>query len=267
MYVYIDPRNDEEFYYGKGSGSRKEMHKKEATNSLIPNSDKLKRIKDIQNENLEPIVRVIARNLEEKEAFLVEKTLLWKFGHHLTNLSGGLFSDNFRPPDSMDVELSGFDFQNNVYYFLVGENEHRNWDDFVKYGFISNGQDQKYRDAMKSFNEGDVIAAYLSGHGYIGIGRIKQTAKPIREIMINSTPLLNCELCAENMGNYKESDEKCEYVALVDWIKTTSRQDAKFKSKSELFSQPITRCSLDGQPKTIEFLNAEFGVDIYDMIK
>ena len=30
VYVYIDPRNFEEFYYGKGKGSRKEAHQKEA---------------------------------------------------------------------------------------------------------------------------------------------------------------------------------------------------------------------------------------------
>jgi hypothetical protein len=26
VYVYIDPRNFEEFYYGKGKGNRKEAH-------------------------------------------------------------------------------------------------------------------------------------------------------------------------------------------------------------------------------------------------
>jgi len=26
VYVYIDPRNNEEFYYGKGIGSRKDSH-------------------------------------------------------------------------------------------------------------------------------------------------------------------------------------------------------------------------------------------------
>ena len=58
VYVYIDPRTYEEFYFGKGRGSRKDAH-------LSDNSDseKSKQIKAIQNEGLEPIVRVIARDL------------------------------------------------------------------------------------------------------------------------------------------------------------------------------------------------------------
>jgi len=40
----------EEFYYGKGKGSRKEQHTKEANkqNIGVDNSDKIKRIKDIE---------------------------------------------------------------------------------------------------------------------------------------------------------------------------------------------------------------------------
>ena len=66
VYVYIDPRNFEEFYYGKGRGSRKDAH-------LSDNSDseKTRRIAAIQKEGLEPIVRVIARGLSEHDALLV----------------------------------------------------------------------------------------------------------------------------------------------------------------------------------------------------
>jgi len=33
VYVYIDPRNFEEFYYGKGCGSRKDAHLLEQSDS------------------------------------------------------------------------------------------------------------------------------------------------------------------------------------------------------------------------------------------
>ena len=72
VYVYIDPRNFEEFYYGKGKGSRKDAHLFEDSDS-----EKSKRIKAIKKEGLEPIIRVIARGLSEHDALLVEKTLLW----------------------------------------------------------------------------------------------------------------------------------------------------------------------------------------------
>lgn len=111
VYVYIDPRNHEEFYYGKGKGSRKNAHLNEDSDS-----EKSKRISAIKAEGLEPIIRVIARNLTEHDALLVEKTLLWKLGKHLTNIASGHYSKNFRPHDTLHKKLPGFDFQNSVYY-------------------------------------------------------------------------------------------------------------------------------------------------------
>ena len=46
----------------------------------------------------------------------------------------------FRSHDSLHKNLSGFDFKNGLYYYNVGEGFHRNWDDYVEYGFISAGQ-------------------------------------------------------------------------------------------------------------------------------
>jgi hypothetical protein len=69
VYVYIDPRNFEEFYYGKGSGSRKDAHLADTSDSA-----KAKRIAAIRKAGAEPIIRVIARGLSEEEALLIEAT-------------------------------------------------------------------------------------------------------------------------------------------------------------------------------------------------
>ena len=49
VYVYIDPRNFEEFYFGKGKGSRKDAH-------LFDDSDteKARRIRVIRRVGLNP---------------------------------------------------------------------------------------------------------------------------------------------------------------------------------------------------------------------
>src|SRR5438445_8913238 len=95
VYVYIDPRNNEEFYYGKGTGSRKEMHLPNEMGTGIE-----RRISEIKKEGLNPVIRVIARGLSEDQAFLVEKTLLWKLGKWTENVATGNFADKFRPPDT-----------------------------------------------------------------------------------------------------------------------------------------------------------------------
>jgi hypothetical protein len=47
VYMYIDPRNNQEFYYGKGRGRRKFSHLKGKSNS-----DKAKRIAAIKKAEL-----------------------------------------------------------------------------------------------------------------------------------------------------------------------------------------------------------------------
>src|SRR5690606_34854705 len=130
VYVYIDPRNFEEFYYGKGKGNRKSAHLTDSSDT-----EKTKRIKDIQKAGLKPIIKVIAKDLTEKQAFLIEKTLIWKLGKNLTNLSSGHFAEKFRPHDTLHLDLAHFDFKNGLYYINVGEGVHRCWEDCKKYGF------------------------------------------------------------------------------------------------------------------------------------
>jgi len=262
VYVYIDPRNYEEFYYGKGKGSRKDAHLSDASDS-----EKVRRIAAIQKAGLEPTVRVIARELSEHDALLVEKTLLWKLGRQLTNVSSGHYAENFRPHSTFHTLLSGFDYQCGIYYYNVGEGEHRSWDDYVKFGFISAGQGVRWRDAMLGFHEGDVVAAYLKDRGFVGIGKLTSRAKPIRQVHVNGKPLLSHELKCKNMGDNVNSDDLCEFVATVKWIKTVDRADAKWKKKAGIYTTTHVRASLDGQPATIAYLEEAFGVNMRECVR
>lgn len=261
VYVYIDPRNYEEFYYGKGKGSRKEAHLMEMADSA-----KSKRIAEIKREGLTPIIRVIARDLSEEEALLVEKTLLWKLGKWTTNVATGHFADKFRPHNTLHKELCGFDFQKGIYYYNVGEGPHRNWDDYLQFNFISAGQGTRWRDAMLGFNPGDVFAAYLKRHGFVGVGRIKNRAEMIREVKVDGKPLLSSPLRCKNMSDNYDDADLSEYVCKVEWIKTVSRREAKWASTPKLYTTTHVRASLDGQPATVKFVEEAFGVSIRELI-
>jgi hypothetical protein len=261
VYVYIDPRNFEEFYFGKGRGSRKDAHLSDSGDS-----EKARRIAAISKAGLEPIVRVIARNLSEHDALLVEKTLLWKLGKNLTNQASGHYADNFRPHDRMHQKLSGFDYQRGLYYFNVGDGTHRNWEDCATHGFISAGQGPKWRDAILGFNEGDVFAAYLKKHGFVGIGRVIHAARPINDVRIRDCRLLDLDLRCPRIVENADSAERSEYVALVDWIAAVSREEAKWKAKAGLYTTTHVRASLDGQPKTIAFLEDAFELNLQTLV-
>jgi uncharacterized protein len=260
VYVYIDPRNFEEFYYGKGKGSRKEAHL-----SDDGDSEKVRRINAIKKEGLKPTIKVIARGLTDQEAFLVEKTLIWKLGKNLTNQSSGHFADKFRPHDTFHQDLAGFDFKNGLYYVNVGEGEHRCWQDCRQFGFLSAGQDRKWSDPIRTLEIGDIVAAYLKGKGYVGIGRVSEKAVRVNDFMFEGKSLKEQNLKVSKIFE-NSNNEMSEFLVKIDWIKTVESSQAKWKANSGLFTIQLIKASLQNQFKTREFLEKEFDVNFKEIL-
>ncbi|WP_411766070.1 LEM-3-like GIY-YIG domain-containing protein [Winogradskyella sp. A3E31] len=260
VYVYIDPRNFEEFYYGKGKGNRKLAHLTDASDT-----EKTKRIKAIYKEGLKPIIKVIAKDLTEKEAFLIEKTLIWKLGKNLTNQSSGHFAEKFRPHDTLHLDLAHFDFKNGLYFLNVGEGIHRCWEDSRKYGFISAGQHPKYSNPIRTLKRGDIITAFVSTYGYVGIGRVVKEAVRVNDFKVNGKQLSSLDLKVPNIFDNCEN-ENSEFPIKIEWIKSVDKKNAKWKPKSGLYSPQLVKASLEGQPKTVKFLEEEFDINIRELM-
>jgi uncharacterized protein len=255
VYVYIDPRNYEEFYYGKGKGNRKKAHLNDKKDT-----EKTKIIKAIQKEGLEPIIKVVAKGLTEGEAFLIEKTLIWKLGKNLANISSGHFSNKFRPHNSLHLNLNLFDFENGIFYVNVGEGETRTWEDCRNFDFLAAGQGKQWSDPIKFLNPGDIVVAYLKRKGYVGIGRVTEKAKRVLDFKFDRKSLKNQKLLCRDL--FKNSNnEKSEYLVKINWIKSVSASKAKWKKRSGLFTTQLIRASLEKRIKTIEFLEKEFEVN------
>ncbi|MFN5540630.1 MAG: LEM-3-like GIY-YIG domain-containing protein [Candidatus Melainabacteria bacterium] len=265
VYVYIDPRNYEEFYYGKGRGNRKYSH--------LHNTDdeKGKRIQEIKQSGLEPIIKVIAANLSENEAFLIETTLIWKLGRLLTNKVAGQFSEKFRKPNSLYLDLYGFDFQNGVYYVNVGEGEHRCWADCKKWGFLSAGQGKQWNEQIKTLQVGDVVVAYLKRKknigGYVGIGIVREPAVMAQYFRIDGKSLDQLNLLQPRILENAKDADKAEYPVRVSWAVSVNAEEGKWVSNQKLFTTQLIKASLQNQPETIKFLEAEFGINPYNLLK
>lgn len=262
VYVYIDPRNYEEFYYGKGTGDRKYAHLQDKSDN-----EKVERIKAIHKAGLESIIKVIAKGLNENDALLIEKTLIWKLGRTLANVSSGHFADKFRPHNTMHLDLEGFDYDNGIYLLNVGEGPHRSWNDCRKYGFMSAGQGKRWNSLMKDFKPNDILAAYWSQKGfkggYVGIGIVKSNAVPIKEFIVNGHLLrdLMPSLLQPNIFENCDNPEKSEWVISVEWIATVSTEECKRIPKAGIFYTPSTKASLEKQITTLHYLESEFGVN------
>jgi len=106
----------------------------------------------------------------------------------------------------------------------------------------------------------DIIVPYLQRHGYIGIGRVEEKAVPISEFKHNGKSLRDIQLKIKKMFDNHDND-KSKYLIKVEWISAVDSKQAKKATKQDgIYSTPLIKSSLQGQPKTVEYLEKEFGI-------
>tara|TARA_B100000378_G_scaffold236018_1_gene202707 strand:- start:17172 stop:17789 length:618 start_codon:yes stop_codon:yes gene_type:complete len=91
VYLLINPITDEIFYVGKGKGKRAESHLRENITGKLINARKHIVINEILDKGEEPRIIVFANNLEEKDAFSIERILIKRFKKLITNASSGQY--------------------------------------------------------------------------------------------------------------------------------------------------------------------------------
>ncbi len=103
MYGLIDPRTNQIFYIGKGTGNRVFEHEKESLNN--PDSDKLKlkTISEIVSLDLSVKKIIINSNLTESEAFAAEAALINAF-NYVSNIGHTNIVAGHHSPEALRVE-------------------------------------------------------------------------------------------------------------------------------------------------------------------
>lgn len=264
VYVYIDPRNFQEFYYGKGTGNRKLAHLKDESDS-----EKVKIIKEIKKEGLEPIIKVVAKGLTEREAFLIEKTLIWRLGRNLTNKSTGHFASKFRPHNTFHKEIPGFDYANDIYYINAGidKTTERVWDDYIKYDFIAAGQGEKWSNPLKTLEINDIVVTYIKGKGFAGIGKVTSRAVPAKNYLYKNKNLNQYKIKSTGLFRNSDNNKKCDWLVGIKWIKTFPENQAMFEKNKGLFTTQLIKASLQNQEITKDFIEKEFGISFKKLLK
>lgn len=112
-------------------------------------------------------------------------------------------------------------------FFNIGEKvgSGYRWDDCRKYGFICAGGGKLWRSWMEQINVGDIIYAYVSGSGYVGIGTVSQKAIPFRDAKLSDGQHL---LDVDIIGKYNDSadDDTCDWIAFVKWEHSVQKSQA-----------------------------------------
>jgi len=271
VYCLIDPRTRKPFYYGKGIGNRKNAH--DSHGKL----EKAKRIRQIEAAGKKPIIRVIAIGLTTDQALLIEAALIWQSGEKLTNEIAGHYTDNFRPPNTWKKDLEGFDFPHRSHFFNVGQysdnedcSEYRTWDDCYKFGFLSTGFSSEKKEQAQQLHKGDVVVAYISGCGYVGIGKVTAPAVPACKFRIGKKSLkqIRHKLKAQKMCHNSNNPNKCEYVIKVKWRHRVKIDQAlKADRKKGHYIALQIRASLESQAKTQRYVEKKWKVNFSELLK
>jgi len=157
---------------------------------------------------------------------------------------------------------NGIDF-----FVAVGENRERNWEDMMRYGFVSAGHGDKYRKAMENLFVGARVWAAIpssraaAGRGYVGVGRVVAPAVGVRDFEVEvdgvRMNILDAPLQATNMGWDADDPALCEYLVRVEWIDVRPREEAVWEKG--MFANQNVVAKLR-QPFTLQRLGELFEV-------
>jgi hypothetical protein len=171
-----------------------------------------------------------------------------------------------RDPSEVEVEAEAraVGEWNGEFYVSFGGG--RDWNEARKYGFISGGGGAFYSQTLNLLNPGDRVWVNVPGTGYVGVGRVEQTAVPIEQFQVpgpDGAPVPINQLSGLEIAKgtpSTEDPERAEYMVRVHWDKSVA-EDKAYKERGLFGSQhTVARPKTDKWRHTIERLKTLFGI-------
>lgn len=97
---------------------------------------------------------------------------------------------------------------NGEFYHSFGVDEQRNWDDAIKYGFISAGGGVWYSGTLYNLEPGNRVWVNIPHTGYVGVGEVIESAQLCKDAEF--------EIDGERIPFYNITDLKGEYLKGVE---------------------------------------------------
>lgn len=153
---------------------------------------------------------------------------------------------------------------NGEYYVSFGQSEDRDWQEAVKYGFISGGGGNWYSQTLFLLSPGDRVWVNIPKKGYVGVGRVTNSAVKASEFMVSvdgvQKPFMDMA-SANYHRQFIDDEEKSEYFVSIDWVFTKKLAEAVseigFFGNQNTVARPKTHKWIH----TVERLRQVFGVN------
>ena len=104
----------------------------------------------------------------------------------------------------------------------------RRWSDARQHGYIAAGGGSWYSKTLNLLEVGGRIWVNVPGCGYVGVGRVLETAKPITEFTLpdstgSEVPITQI---VKSLPDSEKPADQLEYYVRVEWVKTVALDDA-----------------------------------------
>jgi len=119
---------------------------------------------------------------------------------------------------------------NGEFYVSFGHGAERNWEDAAEYGFICGGGGTWYSRTLNALGVGDRIWVNIPKLGYVGVGKVVDTAKKADEVFFSvgddEKNIYELSNKANYHSQYKDDEDNAEYIVKVEWDKKTTLKSA-----------------------------------------
>ena len=157
---------------------------------------------------------------------------------------------------------------NGEYYVSFGHNpDHRNWEDAVKYGFVSGGHGSWYSHSLHILKRDSRIWVNVPGGvGYVGVGIVEEPVVKVDQFTVEGhggqqIPITQAPLKGSYVGKDCDDPERAEYLVRVRWLKTLPLQQA-IKEKGFFGNQnTVARPTTPKWNYTVQRLKERFGIE------
>lgn len=155
---------------------------------------------------------------------------------------------------------------NGEYYASFGADDHRDWEEARKHGFVSAGGGAWYSRSLGLLEPGGRVWVNIPGGvGYVGVGEIIDPVVPIDDFAVddgtgNRVPITSLPLKAAKHTTVASNPDKAEHFVRVKWIKTVPISDA-IREKGLFGNQnSAAKPRAKKWQHTIERLRQRFGI-------
>jgi hypothetical protein len=154
---------------------------------------------------------------------------------------------------------------NGEYYVSFGGDQRRDWDEAVKYSFISGGGKAWYSNTLEMLEPGSRVWVNIPSVGYVGVGKVVAPRVPVEQFLVTdssgkSVPITDLDTKVGKNPKSTDDPERAEYLVGVNWIKTVPVSQA-IKERGFFGNQnTVARPRTPKWDHTVDRLKARFGI-------